>query len=94
MDHAYAQNLAIFYAHLKIGAIYALYSESFCDKNLAIRKVYAFCDSARRSRVGLQGHRGSRGRPTQSPWGQGVGHQGLRGGVGVMASLNDEDRLL
>ena len=31
---------------MKIGAIYALYPESFCDKNLAIRKVFAFCDSA------------------------------------------------
>ena len=26
--------------------IYALYPESFCDKKLAIRKVFAFCDSA------------------------------------------------
>ena len=26
-------------------AIYALYPENFCDKNLAIRKVFAFCDS-------------------------------------------------
>ena len=26
-------------------AIYALYPESFCDENLAIRKVFAFCDS-------------------------------------------------
>ena len=25
--------------------IYALYPESFCDKNLAIRKVFAFSDS-------------------------------------------------
>ena len=31
--------------NLKIDAIYALYTESFCDKNLAIRKVFAFCDS-------------------------------------------------
>ena len=34
-----------FVADLKIDAIYALYRESFCDKNLAIRKVFAFCDS-------------------------------------------------
>ena len=33
-------------AELKIDAIYALYPESFCDKNLAIRKVFAFCDYA------------------------------------------------
>ena len=72
--------LCEFVANLKIDAIYALYPQSFCDKNLAIWKVSAFCDSARRSRVGLQGQRGSRGRPTQSPWGQGVGHQDLRGG--------------
>ena len=32
-------------ANLKIYAIYALYPESFCNKNLAIRKVFAFCDS-------------------------------------------------
>ena len=44
--------LKILQAHLlrafvtkKIDAIYALYPESFCDKNLAIRKVFAFCDS-------------------------------------------------
>ena len=51
MDHAYAQNLAkpplcAFVANFKIDAIYALYPESFFDKNLAIRKVFAFCDSA------------------------------------------------
>ena len=34
-----------FVADLKIDAIYALYPESFCDTNLAIRKVFAFCDS-------------------------------------------------
>ena len=34
-----------FVANLKIDAIYAFYPESFCDKNLAIRKVFAFCDS-------------------------------------------------
>ena len=38
--------LCAFVANLKIGAICALYPESFCDKNLAIRKVFAFCDSA------------------------------------------------
>ena len=37
--------LCAFVADLKIDAIYALYPESFCDKNLAIRKVFAFCDS-------------------------------------------------
>ena len=37
--------LCVFVANLKIGAIYALYPESFCDKNLAIQKVFAFCDS-------------------------------------------------
>ena len=31
---------------MKIDAIYALHPESFCNKNLAIRKVFAFCDSA------------------------------------------------
>ena len=46
--HKILQNhlLCAFVANLKIGAIYALYPESFCDKNLAIRKVFAFCDSA------------------------------------------------
>ena len=29
-------------ADLKIDAIYALYPESFCDTNLAIRKVFVF----------------------------------------------------
>ena len=37
--------LCAFVAILKIVAIYALYPGSFCDKNLAIRKVFAFCDS-------------------------------------------------
>ena len=32
-------------ANLKIDAIYALYLESFCEPNLAIRKVFAFSDS-------------------------------------------------
>ena len=46
--HKILQNhlICAFVAKLKIGAIYALYPESFCDKNLAIRKVFAFCDSA------------------------------------------------
>ena len=45
--HKILQNhlLCAFVANLKIGAIYALYPESFCNKNLAIRKVFAFCDS-------------------------------------------------
>ena len=37
--------LCAFVADLKIDANYVLYLESFCDKNLAIRKVFAFCDS-------------------------------------------------
>ena len=38
--HKILQNhlLCAFVANLKIDAIYALYPESFCDKNLAIRK--------------------------------------------------------
>ena len=45
--HKILQNhlLWAFAANLKIGAIYALYPESFSDKNLAFRKVFAFCDS-------------------------------------------------
>ena len=41
-----AHPLRAFVAILKIDAIYALYPESFCDKNLAVRKVFAFSDSA------------------------------------------------
>ena len=37
-----AHLLCAFVANLKIDA---LYPESFCYKNLAIRKVFAFCDS-------------------------------------------------
>ena len=37
-----AHLLRAFVANLKIDAIYALYPESFCDKNLAVRKVFAF----------------------------------------------------
>ena len=46
--HKILQNhlLCAFVANLKIDALYALYPESFCGKNLAIRKVFAFCDSA------------------------------------------------
>ena len=33
-------------------AIYALYPESFCGKDLAIRKVFAFSDSVAQIRVG------------------------------------------
>ena len=40
-----AHLLRAFVANLKIDAIYALYSESFCDKNLAVRKVFALSDS-------------------------------------------------
>ena len=39
--------LCAFVADMKIDTIYALHPESFCNKNLAIRKVFAFCDSAR-----------------------------------------------
>ena len=50
LDQARAQNLASppcthIVANLKIDAIYALYLESFCEPNLAIRKVFAFSDS-------------------------------------------------
>ena len=50
MDHGYAKILQpyflrIFVANLKIDAIYVFYPESFCDKNLALRKVFAFSDS-------------------------------------------------
>ena len=43
--HKILQNhlFCAFVANLKIDA---LYRESFCYKNLAIRKVFAFCDSA------------------------------------------------
>ena len=46
--HKILQNqlLCAFVADLKLDTIYALYPESFCEKNLAIRKVFAFCDSA------------------------------------------------
>ena len=37
--------LCAFVANLKIDALYTLDPESFCGKNLAIRKVFAFCDS-------------------------------------------------
>ena len=37
--------LRAFVANFNINAIYALYPESFCDKNLAILKVFVFCDS-------------------------------------------------
>ena len=42
----HAHLLRTFVANSKIDAIYALYPESFCDKNLAVRKVFAFSDSA------------------------------------------------
>ena len=41
------QLLRAFVAYLKIDTIYVLYPESFCNKNLSIRKVFAFCDSDR-----------------------------------------------
>ena len=40
-----AHLLRAFVANLKIDAIYALYPDSFCDKNLAVRTVFAFSDS-------------------------------------------------
>ena len=40
-----AHLLLAFVANLKIGAIYALYPDSFCDNNLAARKVFALSDS-------------------------------------------------
>jgi len=50
LDHCYAWNLQphflrVFVANLKNDAIYGFNPESFCDKNLAIRKVFAFSDS-------------------------------------------------
>ena len=52
LDHGYASNLQthflrIFVANMKIDAIYAFYPESSCNKNLAIRKVFVFYDSAK-----------------------------------------------
>ena len=41
----HAHLLRTFVANSKIDAIYVLYPESFCDKNLAVRKVFAFSDS-------------------------------------------------
>ena len=38
--------LRVFVANLTNDAIYGFYPESFCEKNLAIRKVFAFCKSA------------------------------------------------
>ena len=47
--HKILQNhlLCTFAVNLKIDAIYALYPESFCDKNLAFWKDFAFCDSGK-----------------------------------------------
>ena len=44
--HKILQNhlLCAFVANLKMDATYALYLGSFCDKNLAIWKVFAFSD--------------------------------------------------
>ena len=69
--HKILQNhlLCAFVANLKIDTIYALYAESFCNKNLAIRKVLAFCDSVltrgeKQQKIGSQSILGiySRGR--------------------------------
>ena len=45
--HKILQNhlLCAFVGNLKIDALYTLYPESFCGKNLAIQKALAFCDS-------------------------------------------------
>ena len=40
-----AHLLRAFVANSKIDATYVLYPESFCDKNLVVRKVFAFYDS-------------------------------------------------
>ena len=40
-----AHLLRAFVANSIIDGIYALYPESFCNKNLAVRKVFAFSDS-------------------------------------------------
>ena len=42
----HAHLLRTFVANSKIDAIYALYPESLSDKYLAVRKVFAFSDSA------------------------------------------------
>ena len=39
-----AHLLCAFVAILKIDAIYVLYPDSFWDKNIAVRKVFAFSD--------------------------------------------------
>ena len=44
--------LRAFVTNLKIETIYALYPESFCEKNLAFRKVFAFSDSGPTTEVG------------------------------------------
>ena len=46
--HKILQNhiLCAFLANLKIDALYALYPESFCGKNLAFRNFFAFSYSA------------------------------------------------
>ena len=49
-----AHLLRTFVANLKICTIYALYPESFCNKNLAIRKVFAFSDSGKDKRKLLE----------------------------------------
>ena len=41
-----AHLLRVFVANSIIDGIDALYPESFCNKNLAVRKVFAFSDSA------------------------------------------------
>ena len=40
-----AHLLQAFVMNLQIDAIYALYPESLCNKNFAVRKVFAFSDS-------------------------------------------------
>ena len=40
-----AHLLRAFVANLKIDAKYALYPETFCDKNLAVWNIFTFSDS-------------------------------------------------
>ena len=50
----HAHLLRTFVANSKIDAIYALYPESLSDKYLAVRKVFAFSDSAQQHTLSLK----------------------------------------
>ena len=65
--------LRVFVANLKIDVIYTFYLESFYDKSLAIRKVFAFSDSV--TLVGLVSLIG---------W---VGLEGLEGIMGLVGMV-------